>query len=107
MSAQETSQVLMALDACIAAAHEEQRGALWRLTQGNRQLDANLVRLPAGTSVASHVESELDVLLVVVEGDGWLGNGVGSQTLEAGCVAWLPRSARRAPWSGSVRPAGG
>ncbi|MET8019252.1 cupin domain-containing protein [Streptomyces decoyicus] len=96
MSAQETSQVLVALDTCLAAAPEEQSGALWRLAQRNRQLDANLVRLPAGASVAGHVESELDVLLIVVEGDGQLDNGTRAQPLEPGVVAWLPKSAHRA-----------
>ncbi|PBC81231.1 hypothetical protein SAMN05428945_4248 [Streptomyces sp. 2224.1] len=96
LSTQETSQVLVALDACIAAAREGQSGALWRLTQSNRQLDANLVRLPAGTSVAGHVEAELDVLLIVIEGDGQLDNGTRAQTLESGVVAWLPKSAHRA-----------
>lgn len=98
LSAQETSQVLVAVDACLAAAPEEQGGALWRLAQRNRQLDANLVRLPAGASVAGHVESALDVLLLVVEGDGQLDNGAGErpQPLEPGVVAWLPKSAHRA-----------
>ncbi|MFI6682807.1 hypothetical protein [Streptomyces sp. NPDC050485] len=95
MSGQETSQVLVALATRLAEADEGQRGALWRLAQEDRQLDANLVRLPAGGSVPGHVEAELDVLLVVVDGTGQLDNGVSLQALEPGVVAWLPKSARR------------
>ncbi|MGW7490866.1 hypothetical protein [Streptomyces sp. NPDC054786] len=64
----------MALDTCIAAAPEEQSGPLWRPAQRIRQLDDNLVRLPAGACVTGHVEPEVDVLLVVVDGDGQLDN---------------------------------
>lgn len=92
----ETSRVLAALHETVASAGEEQGGALWRLAEQGRQLDANLVRLSPGATVAEHVESDLDVLLVVVEGDGRLDNGVAGQPLEPGAVAWLPRTARRA-----------
>ncbi|MEU4348064.1 hypothetical protein [Streptomyces sp. NPDC023838] len=87
--------MLVALHEAVAAAEEGQGGALWRLAERGRQLDANLVRLSAGAAVAEHVESELDVLLVVVDGDGLLDNGVERRALEPGAVAWLPRTARR------------
>lgn len=96
----ETSRVLVALHETVAAAEEGQGGALWRLSEQGRQLDANLVRLSPDAAVAEHVESELDVLLFVVEGDGHLDNGVERQTLEPGAVAWLPRTARRALLAG-------
>ncbi|MER5767237.1 cupin domain-containing protein [Streptomyces sp. NPDC001985] len=70
-------------------------GALWRLDASARQLDANIVRVPAGERVAEHVEPDLDVLLCVVDGDGELETAAGRQRLEAGAVAWLPRGARR------------
>ncbi|MFI1100459.1 hypothetical protein [Streptomyces melanogenes] len=96
----ETSRVLVAVHEAVAAAQEGQGGALWRLAERGRQLDANLVRLSAGAAVAEHVESELDVLLVVVEGDGHLDNGVERQAMGPGAVAWLPRTARRALLAG-------
>ncbi|GAA0588620.1 hypothetical protein [Streptomyces crystallinus] len=92
----ETSRVLVALYESLAAADAGQEGALWRLAEGGRQLDANLVRLSPGSAVGEHVESELDVLLVVVEGDGHLDDGGEPQALRPGSVAWLPRTARRA-----------
>ncbi|MFG2224982.1 hypothetical protein [Streptomyces sp. NPDC048644] len=89
------SRILAVIGECVAAAHEGQSGALWRLAERDRQLDANLVRLPGSGSVAAHVEPALDVLLIVVEGAGRLGDGVTHQALEPGAVVWLPRSARR------------
>ncbi|MFF2851749.1 zinc ribbon domain-containing protein [Streptomyces sp. NPDC058001] len=96
MSTHETSRVLVDIDTCVAGAREAERGALWRLAEQGRQLDANLVRLPAGAEVTGHAETELDVLLVVVAGEGRLDNGVESQALKPGAVAWLPRTSHRA-----------
>ena len=47
-------------------------GVLWKITEPDRQLDANLVRLAPGSHVALHAEPDLDVLLVVAEGSGTL-----------------------------------
>ena len=66
-------QVLVGLDAALARAAAEQGGALWRLSEPGRQLDANLVRLLPGARVGAHAEEDLDVLLIVVEGSGRLG----------------------------------
>ncbi|MHA6764074.1 cupin domain-containing protein [Streptacidiphilus sp. PAMC 29251] len=97
-------QVLLGLDECLAQAAAEQGGALWRLAEAGRQLDANLVRLPPGAEVAEHVEEDLDVLLVVVEGGGRLSGGAvarggiddDGEVLAPRSVAWLPRASRRA-----------
>ncbi|OKJ97121.1 hypothetical protein AMK26_29110 [Streptomyces sp. CB03234] len=70
-------------------------GALWRLAADGRQLDANLVRVTPDTRVPAHVEPDLDVFLYVVDGDGRLDTGDGERPLDAGCVVWLPRGARR------------
>lgn len=70
-------------------------GALWRLPAEGRQLDANIIRLPADARVDPHVEPDLDVLLFVAGGSGWLEVADARQELEPGCVAWLPHSARR------------
>lgn len=70
-------------------------GALWRLPAEGRQLDANIIRLPADARVDPHVEPDLDVLLFVAGGSGWLEVADTRQELEPGCVAWLPHGARR------------
>ena len=70
-------------------------GARWRLAEPGRQLDANLVHLPAGRRIDSHVEPDLDVLLVVVAGDGIFGTAAGPQHVAAGNLVWLPHGAKR------------
>ena len=60
-------------DLCeVAAAPAGRAGALWKLTESGRQLDANLVHLPAHRRVERHVEPELDVLVLVLGGQGTL-----------------------------------
>lgn len=71
-------------------------GAVWKLAESDRQLDANLVHLPAGRRVDAHAEAALDVLLVVVSGGGELESGEGEKLeLAEGRVLWLPHGSRR------------
>ncbi|NIK61676.1 hypothetical protein [Kribbella shirazensis] len=70
-------------------------GARWRLAEPDRQLDANLVHLPAGRRIDTHVEPDLDVVLVVVSGDGIFGTAAGPQHVAAGNLVWLPHGAAR------------
>jgi quercetin dioxygenase-like cupin family protein len=76
-------------------------GALWRLAAEGRQLDSNVIRLPADAQVDFHVEPDLDVLLYVTAGSGWLEVTDTRQELEPGCMAWLPHGARRALFAGA------
>ncbi len=88
--------LLADVNCLLAGAGERRRGALWKLAESARQLDANLVRLPAGASVDEHREGDLDVLLFVASGDGQLLDGTRSLPLAAGALAWLPCGSRRA-----------
>ncbi|WP_190134435.1 cupin domain-containing protein [Streptomyces longispororuber] len=97
----ETPRLLLSLDELVPSASSARGGALWKLAERRRQLDANLIRLPASGSVALHVENALDVLLVVVAGDGHLDGDDASLPLTTGSVAWLPRSSRRGLRAGS------
>ncbi|CAM5449812.1 hypothetical protein GCM10010329_34470 [Streptomyces spiroverticillatus] len=93
--------MLAFLDECAAEAPEGQRGALWRLAEQDRQLDANLVRLLPDAAVPAHVEEALDVLLLVMEGEGRLDGGTTPpQELRPGGLAWLPRGTPRALTAG-------
>lgn len=92
-----TPQVLTVLDGLLASAAPDERGALWHLTEQGRELDANVVRLPAGAGVGEHQEDVLDVLLVVLTGAGSLRTGAGDTLdLAPTTVIWLPRTSRRA-----------
>ncbi|MFE7455679.1 hypothetical protein [Streptomyces sp. NPDC057554] len=99
-----TPRVLAVLNAVLASAAPDERGALWQLAEPGRELDANLVRLPAGAEVGEHQEDVLDVLLVVLAGGGHLrtGSGDGPEGLELGgsTVVWLPRTSRRSLLAG-------
>ncbi|MEU8224167.1 hypothetical protein [Kribbella sp. NPDC048915] len=75
-------------------------GARWRLAEPGRQLDANLVHLPAGQRVETHTELDLDVLLVVVDGSGIIGTPDGSQEFAAGNIVWLPHGSTRSVTAG-------
>lgn len=71
-------------------------GVLWKITEEQRQLDANLVRLAAHAHVGGHAEPDLDVLLLVVEGAGVLETPQGEQELAVGSLAWLTHGSTRA-----------
>lgn len=70
-------------------------GALWKLAEPGRQLDANLIHLPRGQRVATHAEPDLDVLLLVLAGDGVLGSADETIQLTSGTMLWLPRGSSR------------
>ena len=70
-------------------------GARWTLAEPGRQLDANLIHLPAGRRVATHTESDLDVVLVVVAGCGTVGSPDDPQSVASGNIVWLPRASTR------------
>lgn len=70
-------------------------GARWTLAEPGRQLDANLIHLPAGKRVGTHTEPDLDVVLIVVAGGGTVGAPDGDQALAEGNVVWLPRGSTR------------
>ncbi|MGW8886626.1 hypothetical protein [Streptomyces sp. NPDC055749] len=98
-----TPHVLAVLDDVLASVAPGDRGSLWQLTEKRRELDANLVHLPADVEVAEHQENTLDVLLVVLAGSGRLMTGPDTLPLTPTTVTWLPRTSRRALAAG---PAG-
>src|SRR5699024_4380051 len=51
---------------------EPRRGAVWSIAEPDRELDSNLIRLPAGEEIPAHVGAEVDTLVHVVRGDGTL-----------------------------------
>ena len=88
-----------ALAASVAAPDE--RGAVWRLSEPTRHLDANVVAVPPGASIDPHVGPDEDVLWHVVAGGGTLSTDDGDVELAPGAVVWLPRRTQRSVTAGS------
>jgi quercetin dioxygenase-like cupin family protein len=79
----------------IETASAEGPGAVWKLAESVRDLDANLIALPAGERIDAHEGPDLDVLVHVVAGTGRLETEEGPIVLSPGVLAWLPRRSRR------------
>lgn len=88
-------RVLYDMQALIADNRTATTGVVWRLAEAGRQLDANVLNLPAGTRIDTHAEPDLDVLVVVVAGSGTLTTDSASLPLTPGSVVWLPHSSTR------------
>lgn len=92
-----TPHVLAVLDDVLASIAPGDRGSLWQLSEPGRELDANLVHLPARAEVGEHQENTLDVLLVVLAGSGRLTTDREAVLdLAPSTATWLPRTSRRA-----------
>ncbi|MGO1566869.1 MAG: cupin domain-containing protein [Brachybacterium sp.] len=70
---------------------EPARGAVWSIAEPDRELDSNLIRLPAGDSIPAHTGAEVDTLIHVVSGHGVLVTDAGEEPLRPGDLALLPR----------------
>ena len=70
-------------------------GAVWKLQARERDLDSNVIALPAGGTIDSHAGPDLDVLIHVLSGSGRLTTETGTIDLSPGALLWLPRRSRR------------
>ena len=68
-------------------------GVIWGLD--SPQLNANLVKLDAGTVIDEHVNADLDVLLVVQAGDGTVTIDGQGHDVAADSVVLIPAGAAR------------
>jgi uncharacterized protein (DUF2249 family) len=78
-----------------ADAEPDATGAVWKLQARERDLDSNVIALPAGGGIAAHAGPDLDVLIHVLSGSGRLTTESDIIDLYAGAVLWLPRRSRR------------
>ena len=74
-------------------------GALWSAI--SPQLNMNLVRFQAGHGVAEHVNTEVDVLLIGVRGEGSVFIDRAEVPCRSGTVVLIPRGSRRTITAGS------
>lgn len=70
-------------------------GSIWQLEPGARDLDANIIALPANDEIGLHIGPNLDVLILVLQGSGELHTEVSMIPLVQGQILWLPRNAQR------------
>lgn len=71
------------------------QGSIWQLEPGARDLDSNIIALPAHDEIGLHVGPELDVVIVVLQGSGTLHTELNRISLQQGSIVWLPRKAQR------------
>ena len=84
----------------ISASAGERKGTVWSL-QGSEDLNANLIRFPSGGGVGEHVNEEVDVLMIGIDGHGKVVVDGTEQHLSAGVLVFVPKGARRSVRSGS------
>lgn len=70
-------------------------GAVWKLQVRERDLDSNIIALPPGGTIDSHIGPDIDVLIHVLAGSGQLLTEISTIDLRPGTLLWLPRRSRR------------
>lgn len=74
-------------------------GAIWSLA-GSADLNVNLVRFADGDGVEAHTNSEVDVVGVVIAGEGTIVVDGAASPVRAGQLFFLPRGAQRSIHAG-------
>jgi len=69
-------------------------GAVWSLEHGG-DLDANLVRIGPGGAIGAHVNDDVDVLIVVIDGSGCVTIGSVQNEVRTGMVVAIPKGSTR------------
>ncbi|XKH54249.1 hypothetical protein LG284_04390 [Citricoccus nitrophenolicus] len=92
LAARETSTAADATDAKVATGAT---GAIWKLEEPVRELDSNIISLPAGDGIDAHQGPDNDVMIHVLDGSGTLGTAEGDLALRPGDLLWMPRRSMR------------
>ncbi|MER2091163.1 MAG: DUF2249 domain-containing protein, partial [Saccharopolyspora rectivirgula] len=82
--------------AAAEAADPGATGPVWTLQCRDRDLDSNIIALPAGGGIDAHTGPDVDVLVHVLAGSGQLTTELGTVELAPGALVWLPRRSKRA-----------
>jgi uncharacterized protein (DUF2249 family)/quercetin dioxygenase-like cupin family protein len=88
-------RVLTDTNSFVPAAEPDATGAVWKLEAKDRDLDSNVIALPAGGGIDSHTGPDLDVLIHVLSGSGRLTTETGTVELFPGALLWMPRLSQR------------
>lgn len=94
------AELVFALDEVLRTDHTGD-GVHWTLAAGE-DLNVNLVTLAPTSTIARHVNDEVDVLLVVLEGSGTLLLDGNDHELAARVVALAPKHAARTITAGAA-----
>ena len=94
----QTADAQLIVEPDVDAAHGV-GGVIWKLPHAG-DLDGNLVRLAADRSIDEHVNTEVDVLVIVRAGDGELMVDGQPHPLTGTALALIPRGARRSITAG-------
>lgn len=70
------------------------KGTVWTL-EGSEDLNANLVRFPSGDGVGEHVNKQVDVVMVGIDGSGTVTVDGREHHLPAKSMVFVPKDARR------------
>lgn len=73
----------------------EDGGSIWQLQPTARDLDSNIIALPANDEIGLHIGPDLDVLILILQGTGELQTELNVLELQQGALVWLPRNAQR------------
>jgi len=74
----------------------------WKIQVSDRDLDSNLIAVAPEGKVAAHPGPGIDVLMIVVDGQGAVSTEIDEVEVEAGDLIWLPKHSRRAIRAGSA-----
>lgn len=78
----------------ISADERGYKGTVWTL-EGSEDLNANLVRFPSGEGVGEHVNKQVDVVMIGVDGFGKVTVDGREHHLSVGGMVFVPKHARR------------
>ena len=92
LAARETGPSTDATDATLSPVAP---GAIWKLEEPVRELDSNIISLPAGDGIDAHQGPDNDVMIHVLDGSGTLGTAEGDLALRPGDLLWMPRRSMR------------
>lgn len=90
-------QVLVNTAEVIDAQDADVTGVVWKLQNSERDLDSNVIALPPGGGIDTHLGPDLDVMIHVLAGSGALSTELDTPiALRPGDLIWLPRRSQRA-----------
>lgn len=96
-----TPQPRVLVNTADLTADADASGVVWKVEARQRDLDSNIIAIPADGQIAAHRGPELDVIIHVLAGSGTLTTERDTVDLSPGALVWLPRGSERAFTAGA------